>query len=204
MKRPGSFPPLPDMPAQPHRKRSLSEEERALWDSVARQVKPLRKKPHPAKLPGLAPASQPAVISKSTSSPRPAQRPVSTGHAPKPSKPAMPPLAPIGRRERARLSRGRDEIDARLDLHGMTQVRAHHALLAFLQHAHRDGLTFVLVITGKGKVGGAESERGVLRRQVPQWLSLPEFRALVVGFEEAHIGHGGEGALYLRIRRAKF
>ena len=85
----------------------------------------------------------------------------------------------------------------------MTQVRAHHALLRFLQRAHRDGLTFVLVITGKGKVG-AESERGVLRRQVPQWLSLPEFRALVVGFEEAHIGHGGEGALYVRIRRAKF
>ena len=48
---------------------------------------------------------------------------------------------------------------------------------------------------------GAESERGVLRRQVPQWLSLPEFRALVVGFEEAHIGHGGEGALYVRVRR---
>jgi DNA-nicking Smr family endonuclease len=48
------------------------------------------------------------------------------------------------------------------------------------------------------------TERGVLRRQVPQWLSQPEFRALVVGFEEAHIGHGGEGALYLRIRRAKF
>ena len=113
-----------------------------------------------------------------------------------------PPLAPIGRRERSQLSRGRKEIDARLDLHGMTQTRAHRALSGFLQRAHHDGLTFVLVITGKGKMG-AESERGVLRRQVPQWLSLPEFRALVVGFEEAHIGHGGEGALYVRIRRAK-
>jgi DNA-nicking Smr family endonuclease len=114
----------------------------------------------------------------------------------------VPPLAPIGRRERSQLSRGRKEIDARLDLHGMTQTRAHRALSAFLQRAHSDGLTFVLVITGKGKMG-AESERGVLRRQVPQWLSLPEFRALVVGFEEAHIGHGGEGALYVRIRRSK-
>ena len=65
-----------------------------------------------------------------------------------------------------------------------------------------DGLTFVLIITGKGKMG-AESERGVLRRQVPQWLGLPEFRSLVVGFEEAHIGHGGEGALYVRVRRAR-
>ena len=113
----------------------------------------------------------------------------------------MPPLAPLGRRERAQLSRGRKEIDARLDLHGMTQTRAHRELFGFLQRAHSHGLTFVLVITGKGRV--ADPERGVLRRQVPQWLSLPEFRALVVGFEEAHIGHGGEGALYVRIRRSK-
>jgi DNA-nicking Smr family endonuclease len=119
------------------------------------------------------------------------------------SPPATPQLAPLGRRERARLSRGRSEIEARLDLHGMTQTRAHRALLGFLQRAHRDGLTFVLVITGKGKVG-AEAERGVLRRQVPQWLGLPEFRSLIVGFEQAHIGHGGEGALYVRVRRARF
>ena len=66
----------------------------------------------------------------------------------------MPPLAPLGRRERSRLSRGRSEIDARLDLHGMTQMRSHHALLGFLQRAHYEGLTFVLVITGKGKAGG--------------------------------------------------
>ena len=121
--------------------------------------------------------------------------------APKP--PAAPPLAPIGRRERSQLSRGRKDIDARLDLHGMTQSRAHHALSNFLQRAHREGLTFVLVITGKGRTTAAQSERGVLRRQVPLWLSLPEFRSLVVGFEEAHIGHGGEGALYVRIRRSR-
>ena len=85
----------------------------------------------------------------------------------------------------------------------MTQTRAHRALSGFLQRAHRDGLTFVLIITGKGRTIGPESERGVLRRQVPQWLSLPEFRSLVVGFEEAHIGHCGEGALYVRIRRSR-
>ena len=120
-----------------------------------------------------------------------------------PPKPQAPPLAPIGRRERAQLSRGKKEIDARIDLHGMTQTRAHRALFGFLQRAHHDGFSFVLVITGKGKIG-AESERGVLRRQVPQWLALPEFRTLVVGFEEAAIGHGGEGALYVRVRRARF
>jgi DNA-nicking Smr family endonuclease len=115
----------------------------------------------------------------------------------------MPPLASLGRRDRSQLSRGRKEIEARLDLHGMTQARAHRALLSFLHRAHQDGLTFVLVITGKGKISGAEAERGVLRRQVPQWLSQPEFRNLVVGFEAAHIGHGGEGALYVRIRRSR-
>jgi DNA-nicking Smr family endonuclease len=193
MKRP-SFS-LPEMPASP-RKRHLTEEERALWDSVARQVKPLRKKPRvvrQAAVPGTEPTA-----SKHPTSPRPVQ----SVQPPKPTKPAVPPLAPLGRRERSRLSRGKDEIDARLDLHGMTQTRAHRALHGFLQRAHHEGYTFVLVITGKGKVGG-EAERGVLRRQVPQWLSLPEFRSLVVGFEEAHIGHGGEGALYVRIRRAR-
>ncbi len=191
MKRP---PILPDLLAPSRGRRHLSEEERTLWDSVARQVKPLRKKPRVGKT--AAPVSEPPPM-RTTASPRP----IPSNSAPKPGKPAVPPLAPLGRRERSRLSKGRSEIDARLDLHGMTQTRAHRTLLGFLQRAHHDGLTFVLVITGKGVVGNAE--RGVLRRQVPQWLALPEFRTLVVGFEQAHIGHGGEGALYVRIRRAR-
>jgi DNA-nicking Smr family endonuclease len=188
-------PELSDLSAGLRRKRSLSEEERKLWESVAKQVRPLRKLPrlarrHPveAETPSVAPAA-------------PLRAPSPVKIAP-PPKPQAPPLAPIGRRDRAKLSRGKQEIDARIDLHGMTQTRAHRALFGFLQRAHHEGFTFVLVITGKGKLG--DSERGVLRRQVPQWLALPEFRALVVGFEEAHIGHGGEGALYVRVRRARF
>jgi DNA-nicking Smr family endonuclease len=189
---------IPELPVPPRRKRGLSEEERALWESVAKQVKPLRKR-HRVKPPAASVATEPSAAPKSAASPRHAAPP----RIVIPPKPEPPPLAPIGRRERSHLSRGRKEIDARLDLHGMTQTRAHRAQFGFLQRAHHDGLTFVLVITGKGKVG-AESERGVLRRQVPQWLGLPEFRSLVVGFEEAHIGHGGEGALYVRVRRARF
>ena len=195
VKRPPS---LPDLAAPPRRKRSLSEEERALWEDVAKQIKPLRKKSR---------GTKPQAISADTQMPAAAKpaapaRPLPPAKAARPAKPPTPPLAPLGRRERSQLSRGRKEIEARLDLHGMTQTRAHLALSGFLQRAHSNGLTFVLVITGKGKVG-SESERGVLRRQVPQWLNLPEFRNLVVGFEEAHIGHGGEGALYMRIRRAR-
>jgi DNA-nicking Smr family endonuclease len=66
-----------------------------------------------------------------------------------------------------------------------------------------EGLRTVLVITGKGHVGDGAGERGVLKRQVPLWLRLPEFRALVSAFEQAHGGHGGEGALYLRLRRLR-
>jgi DNA-nicking Smr family endonuclease len=190
MKRP------PQILDPPRRKRTLSEEEHALWQSVAKQLKPLRKK-HRSEIP-------PAVRSEADIGPAKPARAQSAIPviAPVPKKPAAPPLVPLGRRERSQLSKGKKEIEARLDLHGMTQARAHRALSGFLHRAHGDGLTFVLVITGKGKIGG-ESERGVLRRQVPEWLSHPELRALVVGFEEAHIGHGGAGALYVRIRRAR-
>lgn len=190
---------IPELPEPPRRKRGLSEEERALWESVAKQVKPLRKRQRGSKSPVAQAETALHAAPKAAASPKQ----VAPARIVVPSKPAPPPLAPIGRRERSHLSRGRKDIDARLDLHGMTQMRAHRALFGFLQRAHRDGLTFVLVITGKGKMG-AESERGVLRRQVPQWLGLPEFRALVVGFEEAHIGHGGEGALYVRVRRTRY
>jgi DNA-nicking Smr family endonuclease len=197
MKRPPSTS-IPEWSAAPRRKRSLSEEERALWESVAQQIKPLRKKPGAAKVHAVSPE----VETPAAARPIPSSKPRPPTRIQQVPKPEAPPLAPIGRRERSQLSRGRKEIDARLDLHGMTQTRAHRVLFGFLQRAHIDGMTFVLVITGKGKMG-AESERGVLRRQVPQWLGLPEFRSLVVGFEEAHIGHGGEGALYVRIRRSR-
>jgi len=190
---------IPELSEPPRRhKRVLSEEEHALWDSVVKQTKPLRKKPRLAKISAAATVKEAPVAAAA-----PPAKPVPSTQMPKVGKPVAPPLVPLGRRQRARLSRGKEEIDARLDLHGMTQVRAHRALFGFLQRAHSEGLTFVLVITGKGKVGKAEYERGVLRQQVPHWLSLPEFRALVVGFEEAHIGHGGEGALYVRVRRSR-
>jgi DNA-nicking Smr family endonuclease len=181
------------------RKRILSQEERALWDSVTKQTKPLRKKQRAAK-PDAGLGETKAQLAAKPAAPPPSMVRASP---PKIAKPAVPPLTPLGRRERTQLSRGRKEIEARLDLHGMTQERAHRALSTFLQQAHAHGLTFVLIITGKGRIRDGEAERGVLRRQVPQWLSQPEFRTLVVGFEAAHIGHGGEGALYVRIRRSK-
>jgi DNA-nicking Smr family endonuclease len=121
--------------------------------------------------------------------------------APEPAKPSTPPITPLGRRLRQRVARGREPIDARMDLHGLTQAQAHAALARFLRAASARGARLVLVITGKG--GRGDGERGVLRRQVPHWLALPEFRDLVIGFEDAHIAHGGEGALYVRVRRRR-
>jgi DNA-nicking Smr family endonuclease len=115
-----------------------------------------------------------------------------------------PHLQPFDRRLKQRLARGTAPIDARIDLHGKTQSAAYAQLLSFLRRAQAEGAKFVLVITGKGGTARDEgSERGVLKRQVPHWLELPEFRAYVVGLEHAHATHGGAGALYVRIRRQK-
>jgi DNA-nicking Smr family endonuclease len=188
-------PPEP-RPVRPRDQRVLTEDERRLWESVAAEAKPLRKRHRPASSP-----ARPCVAVGTPAKPATASQPISPGV--KIRRVFSPPPAPLTRRERSQLSRGRKDIEARIDLHGLTQTRAHRALLHFLQDASREGLTFVLVITGKGRASGPDAERGVLRRQVPQWFALPEFRSLVAGFDEAHIGHGGEGALYVRLRRAR-
>ena len=105
------------------------------------------------------------------------------------------------------MARGTLAIDGRIDLHGMTQMAAHDRLHRFLRDAQAGGARIVLVITGKGRPGSEDGapgeERGVLRRRVPQWLAEPAVRGIVLGFEEAHRSHGGGGALYVRIRKAR-
>ena len=168
--------------------RFLSAEDHALWRSITRSLVPLKRK--------RAQPLKPHTPDKARKTVRP-PRIAATLAPPLPKGP--PPLMRIDRRMKQALARGRIEIDARLDLHGRTQSEAHAALLRFLQRAQRDGARTVLVITGKG--GEAAGGRGVLKRQVPLWLALPEFRPFVLGVEGAHIAHGGEGALYVRLRR---
>ena len=186
------------------RRRVLTYEERVLWSAVTRTMKPLRADAPAEDEADAAPAvKEPPKFTKPRSKVRPAAQ--ETVVAPSPPKPA-PIAPPLSRRAKRNVARGRHEIDARLDLHGLTQSEAHHALLRFLRTASSRDARLVLVITGKGRAGASDDagrERGVLRRQVPQWLSLPEFRDYVVGFEDAHAAHGGEGALYIRVRRAK-
>lgn len=174
------------------RGRGLTEDEHALWKGVTRHVAPLRPVAQKAVIgPAAGETPRKPVAKKSDAAP-----PV----APKPNAP--PPLMPLDRRLKQRIARGAASIDVRIDLHGMTQAQAHTALRRFLRAAQADGATLALVITGKG-VRGAGEERGVLRRQVPLWLKLPEFRDYVVGFEAAAVPHGGEGALYVRLRKRR-
>jgi DNA-nicking Smr family endonuclease len=190
------------------RRRQLSDEDRALWAGFARSITPLRqarKTAEPAAKATSHSAATP-VVAPSNAKPHPAAR----REAPPPA--ASPPLAPLDRRLKQRVARGREPIDARIDLHGMTQRQAHGELLRFLHRAQADGAKTALVVTGKGLGQGSsrlssigdhtgERKRGVLKRQVPLWLALPEFRLLIVGFDDAHVGHGGQGALYVRLRR---
>ena len=186
------------------RRRQLTEEEQALWSGVARSVKPLR--PLRRMATEQSAAEKAASEKKSHARPSASEREVRSPSTVETPRPKSPPLAPLDRRLRQRVARGSEPIDVRLDLHGYTQARAHAALLAFLGRAQRDGARIALIVTGKGNARDglvAAGERGVLKRQVPIWLALPEFRSLVLGFEAAHVGHGGEGALYVRLRRQR-
>jgi DNA-nicking Smr family endonuclease len=174
------------------RRRVLSYEERVLWTTVTKAIAPLRTTAW------IAPDVDTQATPVAVKPPRPVG-PKKASPPLAPQQPAPPPLTPLSRRMKRGVARGKQAIDARLDLHGLTQSEAHAALLRFLRSAGARDARLVLVITGKGRGG----EPGVLRRQVPQWLSLPEFRSLVLGFEDAHVTHGGEGALYVRLRRAR-
>jgi len=177
----------------------LSREDVRLWVEVAKTVTPKPDAALPeqsedqAEEPALVPASPSAKISA----------PVIRGATPEKPKPL--PLAPLERRLRQRLSRGQIDVPMKLDLHGMRQAEAHSVLRDFLLRAFQNDVRLVLVVTGKGKADnrdetGFSNHAGVLRRMVPHWLSEPDLRHMVLGFEEAAPSHGGSGALFVRLR----
>lgn len=163
-----------------------------MWKTVTRSIAPLRESAASEQDEDVL--SPPAAIRVHRAARRAAAVPASRNDD-------APPLVPLGRRAKKRVVRGKEPIDGRLDLHGLRQSEAHAALLRFLRAASSRGARLVLIITGKGAARASEDERGILKRQVPKWLSLPEFRPLVIGYEDAHVTHGGEGALYVRVRR---
>ena len=170
--------------------RRLSEEDIALWRVVAASAK---------RLPGAHDPGPPPAPRKRVENESPLPEPL-----PVPA-PSLKPLAPIDRREKRQVSRGKQPIDAAFDLHGMRLAEAERYLFSALSRAQRDGARIVLVVTGKGRnaqaeIGSFSSGEGVLKRHVPHWLSEPRLRSIVMGFEEAGRTHGGSGALYVRLR----
>lgn len=190
-----------------------------LWRHTARSVTPLRKaKPRVPEVGAPQdPQSQPRPRPPSIKTPPAPHSPPKTRKMPPPQPPkraapqSPPPLVPIERRKARRIARGIVEIDDRIDLHGLRQVDAEHRLRAFLLGARAHGLRTVLVITGKGGKrstgtsddGIERSEPGVLRRSVPMWLEQSDLRDCVAGIAPAHVRHGGSGALYIHLRKAR-
>jgi DNA-nicking Smr family endonuclease len=178
--------------------RKLTHEDRIVWEKVARTVKAYAAKAVPA----VAQEDMQALLSSTAPEPA-AATPAGIARAAaaaKPAKPGPPELHPIEKPVLKKLARGRLDIEARLDLHGLKRAEAHNLLHDFLVRARERGMRHVLVITGKGSSLASE---GVLRREVPIWLAKPEFRPFVSGHEFAAQGHGGDGALYVRLRRQK-
>lgn len=177
------------------RRREPSEEERVLFETALKDAAPI-KKPSARAKPGTA---------KAKSKP-------SGGHeraqavTPKPRLPSG-----LDGRTAERLRRGVAEPDARIDLHGMTENAAHRALVTFVRSAASRGCRLLLIVTGKGLKPAAADEpfdmelvqrrRGVLKSLTPRWLSEPELAGFVADVRAAHRRHGGEGALYVYLRK---
>jgi DNA-nicking Smr family endonuclease len=175
--------------------RRLTDRERTLWAQVTRALTPLERRP--ASVEPVAPPPSPSATPSRSPAPRPVPAPLAT-------EAKAAPAAQLDRRFKQRLARGLIAIDARLDLHGLTQAEAFAQLTAFLRRARRDGARTVLVITGKGTAGERDGPaRGVLRRQVPLWLSTGALGEAVIAFAPAAAEHGGAGALYVRLRRGE-
>jgi DNA-nicking Smr family endonuclease len=159
----------------PRKKKTISDEDAALFHTALKDAKPLKKRHRMSAEPSKPPrifVPLPHYPAEPTYSERPA--PFIGGHAD------------------AHLRRGRLDPEARIDLHGMTQGAAYRTLLRFLIDAQAQEKSLVLVITGKG---------GVLRAQLPLWLGQPDLRGLVGGLREAHVRHGGAGAFYVQMRK---
>lgn len=162
--------------------RRLDSTERLVWNRVARTVAP-RRRPHGKGAAKPSPAANREDFAAMMRLP-----PLKVKRAPTPSGP-VPQSADKGVRK------GRVEIDARIDLHGMTQVQAKKALSTALFRTAKRGDRCLLVITGKGP-----QLDGVLRANLPGWLAGADLRPLITTFAQAHAKHGGAGAWYVFLR----
>jgi DNA-nicking Smr family endonuclease len=191
------------------RRRHLTPEEADLWRTVARTARPLHS--HPVHVSDPLPAADPPPLAPA----KPRLSPFVLGEKHRSLErrdlaPTLPQLlgeAPLRMDAgvHAKMTKGKLQPEARIDLHGMTLAEAHPELIRFILNAQSQGLRLVLVITGKGKrrddTGPIPQRVGALRHQVPHWLHLPPLGPAVLQVTEAHLKHGGGGAYYVYLRR---
>jgi DNA-nicking Smr family endonuclease len=176
-------------------KRPLRPEEVRVWALVARTVRPARGATLPVAEPEAAPAKGKRKAEPAPAAPVRAPIPaLSVKPVAIPQRKGGPDIIEPGRKRR--IVRERDPIDARIDLHGLNQFAAEDRLKAFLATAQALGHRAVLVITGKGVSG-----EGIIRRRARDWLADPALAGVVAGVSTAHPRHGGDGALYVAIKR---
>ncbi|GAA4221832.1 DNA-nicking Smr family endonuclease [Sagittula marina] len=194
------------------RRRKLHPEEMDLWKQVARSTDPLpdKLKSHPA------PTVDPAMSRPSERKDAPLQS-FDLGEKVSRTETHVFPRttadrlhnAPVRMDSKAyqRLKRGKLKPDARIDLHGMTLDQAHPTLNRFIMGAQAKGHRLVLVITGKGApqdpYDPAPRRRGVLKQQVPLWMTMAPLSSAILQVSEAHLKHGGSGAYYVYLRRGR-
>ena len=187
-------------------RRPLAPEDAKLWSLVTATVRPIGERKLNVTDPKspVCQAAEPKPPMKTSR--RPAKQAVYARPEATPSPPPPPLKAPAAKlslpediepRRRRRISRSREPIGARLDLHGMDQPKAEAAVFNFVRRAHEAGMRAILIITGKGTLGD-----GILRRRTPEWLSDPSIRPLIAGFSFADRHHGGDGALYVALKRS--
>ena len=188
-------------------RRPLAPEDAKLWSLVTATVRPIGERKLNVTDPKspVSQAAEPKPPMKTSR--RPVKQAVDARPEATPAPPPPPPLkAPAAKlslpediepRRRRRISRSREPIGARLDLHGMDQSKAEAAVFNFVRRAHEAGMRAVLIISGKGTLGD-----GILRRRTPEWLSDPSIRPLIAGFSFADRHHGGDGALYVALKRS--
>ena len=190
-------------------RRRLSPDEVALWRKVTETAERMHPegKPHEAPVPRPKPKKRPVAELRSFEMGAAPAKPMPHNLSPSPTERLARTPLKMDRKTHAKLKRGKIAPEGKLDLHGMTMDQAHPRLVSFLLRAHADGKRLVLVITGKGKhrdEGGPIPVRhGVLRHQVPHWLSVPPLAQVVLQVAEAHVSHGGGGAYYVYLRRLR-
>lgn len=199
-----------------------------LWRKIAEGVTPLAKTKHRrnARLLQTSPDAQPAAAKSESEAPKhraaeSSRRAILPAKSiPRPAPAGPPALVPgqfagIDRSSSEKFRKGKMAVDAKLDLHGMTQNQAHSAVSRFVASQHAAGARCVLIVTGKGKAGDPfapksapqrftmSSSRGVLKDALPRWLNEPGLRPYILAISPAGRGHGREGAMYVLLKRKR-